>query len=587
MAPDMSSFPLLGQRIVVTRAREQAGELAARLRELGAEAIEFPTIEFLPPADPAPLDAAIARLASYDWIVFTSANGVHRFIERLDASAHDLRSLGARIAAIGPATRAALERLHLKVDVTPPEYVAEGLLAALASEDLEGQRILLPRAAVARDTLPRELARRGARVDVVEAYRTAIPQGAAAQAREIFSGARRPEWITFTSSSTVTNFLEAAGARALEGVRAASIGPVTSATARRHGIEVSVEAAEYTTEGLVSAIVKAAPSIAVAADAPPQDLMERIRAFQQSRALLTAIELDLFAAVGAGAPAAKIAQRLGTDPRATEMLLHAVAALGAIEKRDGVFRNTADSARWLRGHGRLALMHIVNLWPRWSVLTECVRQGAPAPAPPPDARPAEWTRAFIAAMHQNASIFAGLVAQAAGAVSVKRMLDLGGGSGAYSIAFARVNPELRSEILDLPAVAPLARGYIEEAGLAARISVREGDLHQRDYGRGYDLVFISAICHMLGPKENLAMLRKARQALAPGGRVVVQDFILERDKTAPLHAALFSLNMLVGTERGSSYSEDEYAAWLREAGFEDIRRVRLPGPAGLMIGHAC
>jgi uroporphyrinogen-III synthase len=137
----------------------------------------------------------------------------------------------------------------------PREYVAEGLVEAFASEDLAGKRILLPRAAVARDVAPEALRRRGARVDVVEAYRTVLPESAPARAREIFGPARKPDWITFTSSSTVTNFVEAAGADALEGVRVASIGPVTSATARAAGIHVDVEAAEYTAAGLVAAIL--------------------------------------------------------------------------------------------------------------------------------------------------------------------------------------------------------------------------------------------------------------------------------------------------------------------------------------------
>jgi uroporphyrinogen III methyltransferase/synthase len=248
------SLPLFGQRIVVTRAREQADVLAARLEALGAHAIELPTIEIRPPADPAPLDRAIANLASYDWLIFTSATGVRRFVERLDQSAADLRSLRARICAIGPATRAAIEELHLKVDLMGAEYVAEGLLAALASHDLTAKRILIPRAAVARDVVPVELTRRGALVNVVEAYRTVMPDDAPARAAEVF--ARKPDWIAFTSSSTVQNFVTAAGVAALNGVKVASIGPVTSNTARALGIEVTVEAAVFTIDGLVAAILQ-------------------------------------------------------------------------------------------------------------------------------------------------------------------------------------------------------------------------------------------------------------------------------------------------------------------------------------------
>ena len=247
-------LPLFGQRIVVTRAREQADALASRLEALGAQAIELPTIEIRPAADPAPLDRAIANLASYDWLIFTSATGVRCFVERLDASAFDWRSLRARICAIGPATRAAIEVLHLKVDLMGAEYVAEGLLAAFADYDLAAKKILLPRAAVARDLVPVELTKRGAQVDVVEAYRTVMPDDAPARAAEVF--AHKPDWITFTSSSTVQNFVAAAGVGALEGVKVASIGPVTSQTVRALGIEVTVEAATFTVDGLVEAILE-------------------------------------------------------------------------------------------------------------------------------------------------------------------------------------------------------------------------------------------------------------------------------------------------------------------------------------------
>ncbi len=247
-------LPLFGRRIIVTRAREQAGTLAGRLRELGAEAIELPTIEIAPAADYGPLDRAIANLACYDWLLFTSANGVRYFMERLDRSAADLRSLRARICAIGPATRAAVEALHLKCDLMGREYVAEGLLEAFAAHDLAGRRILLPRAAVARDLVPAGLARRGAVVDVVEAYRTVIPEDAADRAREVLAG--RPDAITFTSSSTVQNFAAIAGAESLAGLKVFSIGPITSATARSLGIEVTAEAREFTIDGLLAAILE-------------------------------------------------------------------------------------------------------------------------------------------------------------------------------------------------------------------------------------------------------------------------------------------------------------------------------------------
>jgi len=248
-------LPLFGKRIVVTRAKGQAEVLSARLRALGADVVELPTIEIRPAADYGPLDLAIASLARYDWLIFTSANGVRFFLDRLDQSAADLRSLRARICAIGPATRAAVEALHLKVDLMGKEYVAEGLVEAFAAHDLAGKRVLLPRAAVARDLVPVELTRRGAQVDVVEAYRTVIPEEVATGARELFTAARKPGCITFTSSSTVQNFVAAAGAQALAGVKVVSIGPVTSKTARGSGIEIAAEAQPFTIDGLVNAIL--------------------------------------------------------------------------------------------------------------------------------------------------------------------------------------------------------------------------------------------------------------------------------------------------------------------------------------------
>jgi uroporphyrinogen III methyltransferase / synthase len=248
-------LPLFGKKVVVTRDRSQAGNLSERLRMSGAEAIELPTIEIRAALDPEPLNRAIEELESYDWIIFTSANGVRYFVERLDGSARDLRAVRGRICTIGPATRQAVESLHLKVDMMPEQYVGESLIAAFEGVELTGKRVLLPRAAVARDVVPVELAKRGAEVNVVEAYRTGVPEGSEARLSRIFAGDRKPDWITFTSSSTVKNFLAMAGRDALEGVRVASIGPVTTATLRMHGIEITAEAQPFTMDGLITAIL--------------------------------------------------------------------------------------------------------------------------------------------------------------------------------------------------------------------------------------------------------------------------------------------------------------------------------------------
>jgi len=320
----------------------------------------------------------------------------------------------------------------------------------------------------------------------------------------------------------------------------------------------------------------------------PEELLLTIRGFQESRVILTGIELNVFAAVGVGATASQVAAKIGTDARATEMLLNTLVAMGMLTKSGGVFYGTRVTARYFGGKSpddaRAAMMHTVHLWERWSTLTECVRGGTSVARQETAGPGDDWTEAFIAAMHRNARARAPQVVEAVGVQGARRMLDVGGGSGAYSIAFAQANKKLQVELLDLAEVLPIAQRHIEEAGLGQRIKTRAGDLRTDLLGQGFDVILISAICHMLGPEDNRDLLKRCHAALAPEGRIVISDFILEADKTAPKQAALFALNMLVGTRDGSSYSEKEYGAWLREAGFRKVKRVRLPGPAHLMVG---
>lgn len=309
---------------------------------------------------------------------------------------------------------------------------------------------------------------------------------------------------------------------------------------------------------------------------PFAELQSKMRGFQESRILLTAVELDLFTHVGSGATAAEAARRAGTHPRATETLMNALAAIGALIKKDGRFFHTPATAQYLAAGSpdcaRPALMHTVHLFDSWATLTECVRRGTAVRQPGVEARDPQWTESFIEAMHGRAQNDAAELARIGRAQDVKRMLDVGGGSGVYSIAFAKANPALCAEILDLEPVTRIAERHIRAAGLAGRVATRVGDLTKDEFGSGYDLILLSAICHMLGPDENLDLLRRCWRALEPGGRVLIRDFILEPDRTAPPQAAIFAVNMLVGTRAGSTYTEEEYAAWLREAGFTEVRR---------------
>jgi len=321
-----------------------------------------------------------------------------------------------------------------------------------------------------------------------------------------------------------------------------------------------------------------------AAGVLPDDISELIRGFMPSRAVLTALELDVFTAVGEGGTAKQIAAKIHTAERATEMLLNALVSLKLLEKREEIYTNTPLSARFFvegtPDSARTAQLHIANMWKRWSTLTDAVRAGTSV-APRGDNG---WVTPFIAAMDHIARGRARAVVQAAGVNGAQRMLDLGGGSGAYSIAFAKAAPALHVDIVDLPEVLPITREHIRKAGLADRISTRAGDMLTVPLeGAHYDLVLLSAICHMYSPEDNQQLFRRAYDTLAPNGRLVVADFILEADKTAPRFGALFALNMLVGTRAGASYSEPEYETWLKAAGFAETKRVRIPGPVNLMV----
>ena len=251
--------PLAGRTILITRARHQAQSLAVALEEKGASVVAIPAIEIIPPDSYAPLDTALSNAAKYQWLVVTSANGAEVLAQRFAV----LKMLAAafdhlKIAAIGPATARALAELGLHVDEVPKQSIAESLVESLRDQ-VAGQNVLLVRAKVARDVLPEELRKAGATVDVVDAYQTIVPAASADALRLLFTApSHLPDAVTFTSSSTVTNFfrlLHQAGiAEWPPAIAATSIGPITSQTLRHHGIEPAVEATEYTIPGLVAAL---------------------------------------------------------------------------------------------------------------------------------------------------------------------------------------------------------------------------------------------------------------------------------------------------------------------------------------------
>ncbi len=259
----MSELPLKGRTIVVTRPRRQASRLRTELEALGACVIELPTIEIVPPDSYEPLDAALRNLPQYQWLIVTSANTARVLAERLAVPGIELADFSeVRVVAVGSATASALREAGFQVDLVPPTYVAESVVDVL-HDKIAGARVLLARAAVARDVIPDELRRLGAAIDVVDAYRTVVPEESAGLVRGIFVNTPVPDAVTFTSSSTATNFFQLLEKAELcsvpPGVRALSIGPITSATLRELGWEPAVEAEQHDVDGLVQATLRALP----------------------------------------------------------------------------------------------------------------------------------------------------------------------------------------------------------------------------------------------------------------------------------------------------------------------------------------
>ncbi|MGI8633035.1 MAG: uroporphyrinogen-III C-methyltransferase [Solirubrobacterales bacterium] len=256
--------PLFGRRVVVTRARAQASTLVRRLQTLGAEVVEVPAIQIDPLIDSAEVADAIAAIGSYRLLCLTSANAVQLLFEALEAARADARSLGGvKVAAIGPGTAEALADRGIRADIVPPRFIAESLVETLVSEGLAGERTLIARAAEARDLLPDELRRHGATVDVVPLYRTLAGDPTDDQ----LAAARKADFVTFTSSSTVRNYQTALAGTVPEGPRVVSIGPVTSATAHELGIEVAAEAARHDIDGLLETLVDLATTESATVDA--------------------------------------------------------------------------------------------------------------------------------------------------------------------------------------------------------------------------------------------------------------------------------------------------------------------------------
>ncbi len=316
------------------------------------------------------------------------------------------------------------------------------------------------------------------------------------------------------------------------------------------------------------------------------DLMAIAAAFRQSRVLLSGYDLGVFTAIGGGSPtAAEVAQKVGADERGIDRLLNALVAIGVLEKTAGRFRNGAAAARWLDAASPdclSSLGHQSQLYAAWATLTDAVKAGGSVRERRRDGSSLE---AFIEAMDRRARDTANALAARIDLAGVDKVLDVGGGSGAFSIAFCRAREGLKATVLDLPEVVPLTARYVAAAGMQNRVSTVAGDFHDAPFGDGFDLVLFSAIVHMNGAEVNRRLMGKAFAALNPGGRIVIQDFVMGDDRTAPADGALFALNMLVNTGEGDTFTEAEMRAWLTDAGCARVTCDGADARLALVIGH--
>ena len=311
------------------------------------------------------------------------------------------------------------------------------------------------------------------------------------------------------------------------------------------------------------------------------------RSFQQSRVFLTGFELGIFTVLGDEEKTSnQVAEKIEADPRATDRLLNALCVTGAIEKKNGLFCNSDAAKQYLvkgKPEYQGGLMHSANLWDSWSSLSESVKNGGPPKINPVEERDDKWFKPFIAAMHCRAYSEAPSLVKQIDLNGVKKVLDVGGGSGAYSMAFVKACENICSTVFDLPNVLEMTEKYVRREGLEGKVNTIPGDYNRDELPSGYDLVFLSAIIHINSSEQNVELMKKSGRALNPGGRIVISDFIMDDDRIHPPFGAFFSLNMLVNTESGDTYTESEVKNWLEQAGMAFVERKETQS-TGLIIG---
>ena len=321
----------------------------------------------------------------------------------------------------------------------------------------------------------------------------------------------------------------------------------------------------------------------------PNTIREFASSFQKSRILLSGFELDIFTNIEeSGITCNQISHNLNLDEHACERLMNALVSLGFLKKQNKLFFNTAESSAFLsrKSPDYLGgLMHSNHLWNTWSNLTKVIKTGVSAHPDEINSRGEDWLTPFITAMHDRAKKQAPLQLASIDLSEIKSILDIGGGSGAYSMEFASRKPSIDATVFDLPNVVPITKVFLEKEGFSDKVKTYAGDYTTDDLPGGFDMVFLSAIIHSNSLEVNADLIKKCFGSLNKNGRIVIQDWIMNNDRTQPTPGAVFAINMLVGTESGDCYTEQEVTEMLSAAGFKDISRTEFETGLSRMVAY--
>lgn len=318
-------------------------------------------------------------------------------------------------------------------------------------------------------------------------------------------------------------------------------------------------------------------------------ILEIAGAYQKSKILLTSCELDIFTILGNDEKTAKeVAFEIDTDERATERLMNALCSINLLIKREVHFSNTKGTFRFLvKGQKEFIgnMMHKTNLWEAWSNLTDCIRKGSAVHDKRLIDMDEKWIESYTESIHWRASLQAPDIVKMVNIQNVKSILDLGGGSGVYAMEFLRAKPSLDITIFDLPGVIPFTKKHLSENDMDGLIKTTKGDLLEDDFGSGYDLIFISHLLNDFSIWQNIKIIKRVYDSLNNGGKIVIQEYIMNDDRISPERCAILSLNMLVNTQSGDSYTETDLWIMLKEAWFKNVKRIDTEFGTGLMIGE--